>query len=224
MGYIIIGVYLVISMFATFYSSYFFINNNSGLISFFTYQPEILISIIPAITMKLWAEEHKTGTIEFLLTKPVSYTSIILGKFSSAVIFGIMLLLLTFPFAIYAYFLTPIDILNVLSGYLGILLTILLLTSLGCLISAFNNNPILAYLFAVFVGWLLTTINYNFMIEPLFALSENISYRLTQSLNFYSNYQDIIQGEPGIDNITYFLSLTLLILWINKFAIEYRKQ
>lgn len=223
-GYIIIGVYLVISMFATFYSSYFFINNNSGLISFFTYQPEILVSIIPAVTMKLWSEERRSGTIEFLLTQPISYTAIVLGKFSAAGIFGIMLLLLTIPFTLYIHFLTEIDLLNVLSGYVGTILSILLLTSIGCLVSAFNTNAILAYLFTVFLGWLLTTINYDFIIAPLFELTESISYRLSQSLNFYPNYQDIIQGELGIDNITYFLSLTVLILWINRCVIEYRKQ
>ena len=99
-AYIIIGVYLVISMFSTFYSAYFFMNNNTGLISFFSYQPEVLVILIPALTMKLWADERRSGTMEFILTQPISYNSIILGKFSAAVLFGLLLLVLTSPFII----------------------------------------------------------------------------------------------------------------------------
>lgn len=69
-AYIIIAVYLVLSMFATFYSAYFFAYDNSGLISFFTYQPEIFVVLMPAATMRLWADERRSGTIEFLLTQP----------------------------------------------------------------------------------------------------------------------------------------------------------
>ena len=223
-AYIIIGVYLVISMFSTFYSAYFFMNNNTGLISFFSYQPEVLVILIPALTMKLWADERRSGTMEFILTQPISYNSIILGKFSAAVLFGLLLLVLTSPFIIYVSFLTELDWANVLSGYIGTLLTIMVLTSIGCLISSFNNNAVLAYLFSVFSCWLLTSLNYDFILLPLFNLSENITYRLSQSLNFYHNYQDFIQGEPGLDNLTYFLSLTVLILWLNRLAIDYKKQ
>lgn len=223
-AYIIIGVYLVISMFSTFYSAYFFMNNNTNLISFFSYQPEVLTILIPALTMKLWSDERRSGTIEFILTQPISYNSIILGKFSAAVLFGILLLVLTSPFTIYVSFLIKLDWINIASGYIGALLTIVVLTAIGCLISSFNNNAVLAYLFSVFSCWLLTSLNYDFILLPLFNLSENITYRLSQSLNFYHNYQDFIQGEPGLDNLTYFLSLTVLILWLNRLAIDYKKQ
>ncbi len=223
-AYIIIGVYLVISMFSTFYSAYFFMNNNSGLGSFFSYQPEILVILIPALTMKLWADERRSGTLEFILTQPISYNAIILGKFGAAVLFGILLLALTGPFVIYVSFLTELDWQNIVSGYLATILTIMVLTSIGCLISSFNSNAVLAYLFSVFVGWLLISLNYDFMLAPLFPLSENVTYLLSQSLNFYANYLDMTQGEPGLDNLTYFLSLTILILWINRVTIEYKKQ
>ncbi len=223
-AYIIIGVYLVISMFSTFYSAYFFMNNNTNLISFFSYQPEVLTILIPALTMKLWSDERRSGTIEFILTQPISYNSIILGKFSAAVLFGLLLLVLTSPFIIYVSFLIKLDWINIASGYIGALLTIVVLTAIGCLISSFNNNAVLAYLFSVFSCWLLTSLNYDFILLPLFNLSENITYRLSQSLNFYHNYQDFIQGEPGLDNLTYFLSLTVLILWLNRLAIDYKKQ
>ena len=174
--------------------------------------------------MKLWADERRSGTLEFILTQPISYNAIILGKFGAAVLFGILLLALTGPFVIYVSFLTELDWQNIVSGYLATILTIMVLTSIGCLISSFNSNAVLAYLFSVFVGWLLISLNYDFMLAPLFPLSENVTYLLSQSLNFYANYLDMTQGEPGLDNLTYFLSLTILILWINRVTIEYKKQ
>ena len=223
-AYIIIAVYLVLSMFATFYSSNFFMNNNIGLTSFFTYQPEILIILIPALTMKLWSDERRSGTIEFILTQPISYTSIILGKFLAALAFGCLLLVLTLPFDLYVSALISLDSAMILSAYLGTILSIMFLTAIGCMISAFNTNSVLAYLFSVFMGWILISINFDFLLQPWMNLSENLSVKLTQSLNFYHHYQDMIMGEPGLDNLMYFCTLSVLALWINRIAIDYKKQ
>ena len=223
-AYIIIAVYLVLSMFATFYSAYFFAYDNSGLISFFTYQPEIFVVLMPAATMRLWADERRSGTIEFLLTQPVDYTAVVLGKFMAAAAFGLLMLALTLPFALYASTLVDLDMLHVLSAYLATVLAIALLTAAGCLVSVFNTNAVLAYLFSVFVGWLLVSLNFDFLLSPLLNISETISNRLSRSLNFYRNYQDMMLGQPGFDNLAYFLLLTILILWLNVAAIDYKKH
>lgn len=222
-AYIIIAVYLVISMFATFYSGYFFAYDNSGLVSFFTYQPEIFVVLTPAVTMRLWADERRSGTMEFLLTQPLNYSTVVIAKFLAACLFCWAMLLLTLPFVFYAANLIPLDKMNVFSGYLGVVLVIAYLCALGCLVSVFNTNAVLAYLFSVFVGWLLTSFSFDFLLTPLLNFSETITNRLSQSLNFYRNYQDMIMGQPGIDNLTYFLSFTLLVLWLNVAAIDYKK-
>lgn len=222
-AYIIIAVYLVLSMFATFFSAYFFAYDNTGLISFFTYQPEIFVVLIPAVTMRLWADERRSGTMEFLLTQPLNYTTVVLAKFLAACLFCWVMLAFTLPFTFYAAQLVNLDVLNVLSGYLAVILVIAFLAAVGCLVSVFNTNAVLAYLFSVFMGWLLTSFNFDFLLEPLLDISETISNRLSQSLNFYRNYQDIIMGQPGIDNLTYFLSFTLIFLWLNIAAIDYKK-
>ena len=123
-AYIVIGVYLVLSMFSTFYSSHFFAYNNSALYSFFVYQPEIFIILMPAATMRLWADERRLGTIEFLLAKPVPYSIIVLGKFLAACFLGWIMLLLTLPFTTYATHLIQPDKLNILSAYMATALEI----------------------------------------------------------------------------------------------------
>ncbi|MCX4348204.1 MAG: ABC transporter permease [Alphaproteobacteria bacterium] len=223
-AYILIGVYLVLSMFAAFYSSQFFAYDNSALSSFFAYQPEIFIVLMPAATMRLWADERRLGTIEFLLAKPVSYTVIVIGKFLAACFFGWMMLLLTLPFAFYAAHLVQPDILNIISAYIATALVVALITSAGCLVSAFNINAVLAYLFSVFFCWLLTSFDFNFLLAPVSGISDTISSRLSQLLNFYRHYQDMTMGQPGIDNLAYFIFFTLLMLWLNIAAIDYKKH
>lgn len=219
-AFIIIGIYLILSMVSTFYSASFFNYDNSGLVSFFSYQPEIFVILMPAVTMRLWADEYRLGTVEFLLAKPITYKAAVLGKFGAACVFGWLMLMLTLPFVLNVSSLVSIDVKNVVSAYGATALVITLLSSVGCLISAFNSNAVLAYLFSVFLGWLITIFDFNFMVSSL----ESLSPSLTNALNFYPNYQDMIMGQPGIDNIVYFLSLTLLILWLNIVAVDYKKH
>lgn len=224
MAYIIIGIYLFLSMFATFYSSYFFVFDNQNLISFFTYQPEIMAVLIPAVTMRLWADERRSGTIEFLLSAPVSYWAAVMGKFAAACLFSWLMLFLTLPFAAYASTLTDIDSLNIISGYLGCMLVMALFCAVGCLVSAANTNAVLAYLASVFISWLLMIGNFDFFFAPLYSISDMVSNRLSQSLNFAKHYQDLIMGQPGADNLIYFLSLTAALLWLNVAVISCKKR
>ena len=158
------------------------------------------------------------------LAKPVSYTVIVIGKFLAACFFGWMMLLLTLPFAFYAAHLVQPDILNIISAYIATALVVALITSAGCLVSAFNINAVLAYLFSVFFCWLLTSFDFNFLLAPVSGISDTISSRLSQLLNFYRHYQDMTMGQPGIDNLAYFIFFTLLMLWLNIAAIDYKKH
>ena len=101
LAYFLLGAYMFISMFATFYLGAFFDLNNTELFSFFYFQSDIFALLVPALTMKLWAEERRSGTLELLLTQPISYTSVVLGKFFSAWGFCLILLISTFPFWIF---------------------------------------------------------------------------------------------------------------------------
>lgn len=223
-AYVILAVYIVLSMTATFYFGGFFVLNNSGLSSFFSFQPEILALMIPALTMRTWADERRSGTIEYILTQPVDYFSIVLAKFCAAAAFGVIMLCLTTPFWIYADTLITLDNMNILSGYLVCILIVCTFSALGCLVSAFNTNPVIAYIISIFVSWGITNINLNFLIAPAGKMGDEVFVKIIQSLNFSKHYQDLITGQVGFENFIYFFSIIILALWLNIVTIEYKKS
>lgn len=223
-AYIVLAIYLLLSFAITFYAAYFFEFNNRNLVSFFVYQPIVLNVLLPALTMKMWAEERRQGTLEFLLTQPVSYQKLVIGKFLAALLFGIILLGMTVPFIIYSAHLFSLDYLNILSGFIGLLLVTSLLSAFGCLVSALNNNVIIAYLSTVFLGWILIGTNFNFLLQPIKEIFPLLSSRLNGILNFETHYQWLIQGQCSVSTIIYFCSQIGIALWLNILIIEWRKD
>lgn len=223
-AYIVLSVYLLLSFAATFYSAYFFEYINSNLVSFFIYQPIILNMLIPALTMKMWAEERKLGTLEFILTQPVSYKILVWGKFLASAIMGCLLLVMTLPFVIISSYLVQLDILNIVSGYIGLFLTIISLCSLGCLVSAFNSNVIIAYLSSLFCGWIFIGTNFNFLLMPLKKAFTLISNSLNGTLNFSEHYNSFVDGQIALGNIAYFIIFSLLMIVLNIIIIEWHKS
>lgn len=222
-AYIISGIYLLLSFTAMFYAAYFFEFENRGLISFFSYQPEILNMLLPALTMKMWAEERKQGTLEFLLTQPVKLRTLVLGKYFAALLSGTFLLILTLPFIGVSSFWIEFDWLNIISSYLGCFCVIASLCAVGCLISACYNNTILAYLSAVFVGWILENANLDIILNPIRDAFPLLQNRLQFLLNYKMHYYTFIQGQITLETLIYFLSVIIICLWLNLIIVRRRR-
>ncbi len=223
-AYFIMAVYMIISMIGTFYSGYFFFLNNSDLVSFFSFQPQILAILIPAVTMRLWADERKSGTLEYILTQPVGYGILVLGKYCAAVVFCLILLAFTFPLWIYTNYLTTVDNINVFSGYAGCFLTAALFCAFGCVISAFCSNAVIAYIVSVLISWGFTGTNFNFIISAVSEISGLPMSGEGHAFNYMTHFQSFISGQIGFDNIIYFVSLIALTLWFNVFVIQYKRS
>ena len=212
--YFTAGAYLLLSMLTTFYMGTFFEIDNTRLSSFFYFQCDIFALLIPALTMRLWAEENKSGTAEFLLTQPLRYGTVVLGKFCAAWGFCLMLLLMTAPFWIYVNSFYPLDNLNILSAYFACLLVSGCFCALGCCISAFSRSPITAYIVSVLAGWAVIVSRPDRLIYWL-KIPENSVADLALALNFDKHYADFISGQPGWDNLFYFTLLIIFPLFIN---------
>lgn len=205
-AYIMIIVFLALSgLFTWLYGSDVFYVNQASLQSFFSIAFWTLFFFIPALTMKQIAEERRSGTIEMLLTKPVSEWQILWGKFWATLILIGIALLLTLPYYFTVWSLGPVDHGEVWTGYLGLLLMSSAYVSIGLFASSLTTNQIVAFLLALFTG---------IFFHLLFGfLASNMSGTLASVFSYLSlstHYDSITRGVIDTKDIVYFLSLVFM--------------
>jgi ABC-2 type transport system permease protein len=203
-AYILLIVFLGISGFFTwlFGSDIFFIGQ-ATLQPFFSIAYFTLFFFIPALTMRMIAEEKRSGTLELLLTKPVSDWNVVMGKFLAALLLIIIALVLTLPYYITVWSLGPIDHGAVWSGYFGLILMSMTYIAIGLFASSITSNQIVAFLLALFIGVFLLII-FN-------VLSSNFTGFIGQLLNYLSlstHFDSISRGVIDSRDVLYFLSIT----------------
>lgn len=206
-AYFIIIIYAGLTLITTFYFGRFFNMDNSGLTSFFSYQPEILSIIIPGICMHLWSDEYRLGTIEFLLTQPVEYKVLILGKYFASCTFVLLLALSTVFLPLITSFYGSLNISTVISGYIGLIFVIMSFCALSNLISMLSTRPVISFLAAFILIRLLMMLNLEGW----------------QDYGFTQNYYNIISGRLALSSIMYFILMTLLSLWAEQAVISNKK-
>lgn len=206
MAYIILVTFLGFSGFFTwlFGSDVFFVKQAS-LQSFFGIAYWTLFFFIPALTMRLFAEENRSGTIELLVTKPVNDWQLVLGKFSSTLILIIIALVLTLPYYITVANLGPVDHGAVWSGYLGLILMSAAYISIGIFTSSISNNQVVGYLLALFIG-IFFQIIFGLLAGNLSGLFGSILDYLSLSTHFES----ISRGVIDTKDLIYFLSIIFI--------------
>ncbi len=218
-AYIMLVVFLGLSGFFTwlFGSDIFFIGQ-ATLMPFFSVAYWTLFFFIPALTMKMLAEEKRSGTLELLLTKPITDWQVILGKFLSVLMLIGVALLLTIPYYITISFLGPIDHGAVWSGYLGMILMSMAYTSIGLFASSITNNQIVAFLLALFVS--------VFFLIIFDVLASSFTGSLGYFFNYLSlstHYESISRGVLDSKDLIYFLSITVAGLLMADSVLSKRK-
>ena len=153
-AYVFITIFLLLSGLFTFYLGNFFEIGQASLGSFFEWHPWLYLFLVPAITMRLWSEEKKSGTIELLTTLPVSTLNIVLGKFMAAWLFTLLALTLTFPMWITVNYLGNPDNGVIMASYIGSLLMSGGYLSIGIFISSLTKNQVIAFIVSVTVCFL----------------------------------------------------------------------
>jgi len=207
-AYILLVVFLGLSGFFTwlFGSDIFFIGQ-ATLMPFFSVAYWTLFFFIPALTMKMLAEEKRSGTLELLLTKPITDWQVVVGKFLAVIMLIGVALLLTVPYYISVSFLGPIDHGSVWSGYLGMLLMSMAFTSIGLFASSITNNQIVAFLLALFIG--------VFFLIIFDVLASSFTGTIAYFFNYLSlstHYESVSRGVLDSKDIIYFFSITLTSL------------
>jgi ABC-2 type transport system permease protein len=186
---------------------------------FFNVLPWIFLFLIPAITMRLWAEEKKLGTIEGLMTLPVKDYEVVLGKFFASLIFLGIALFLSLPIAIIIALLGNTDFGVIIASYIGAILLGAAYLSLGLFISSFTKNQIIAFIVSIAVSFALFIVG-----EDIVAyFVPQILVPFVQYLGLGIHFNSIIRGVLDSRDIIYYISIITLFLYLNTYTIENNK-
>ena len=222
------AVFLTIFVAATgafaFYIGGFFERGQANLFAFFAYHPWLYLLLVPAVAMRLWAEERKSGTIELLMTLTVSPTEAILGKFAAAWAFIGLALILTFPMWITVNILGNPDNGVLLTSYIGSFLVAGAFLAIGSFISALTKNQVIAFILSATICFLFLTSGMELVQNVLRSWTPRIVSDAVASMSFLSHYEEITRGVIGLDSIVFFASLIVFALFANAIAVSQKKS
>ena len=198
-------------------------NGYATLDSFFILAPWLFLFLIPAITMKMFAEEQKTGTIELLLTKPLTDLQIVIAKYASAVLLVLSALIPTLVYFFSIYYLSApkgnIDIAGIAGSYIGLIFLCSAFVSIGIFCSVLSSNQVVAFILAViFTFFFYSGFEFLSTIISLPGLSNILAL-----LGISAHYNSLSRGVIDSRDVIYFISLTLLFLFLSRFILEKRK-
>ncbi len=225
-AYVFIVIFLVMTGVFTFSESFggFFAQRQASLQSFFTFHPWLYLFLIPAIGMRLWSEERKTGTIELLLTLPISVPAAVLGKFLAAWAFTAIALGLTFPLWITVNYLGEPDNGVILAGYLGSLLMAGGYLAIASCISATTQNQVIAFVVGTVVCFAFTVSGAPLVLEFFSAWAPEALLDQISGFSFLTHFNAITEGVIDLRDLIYFASLIAVWLFANVIIIEHKKQ
>ncbi|HTX86610.1 MAG TPA: ABC transporter permease subunit [Candidatus Nanoarchaeia archaeon] len=215
-AYIFIAVFLVAGNWLFFQN--FFIYQQATMREYFALLPWIFLFLSPAVTMRLWSEEKKSGTIEFLLTLPITTWQAVLAKFFGALAFMMIALALTFTIPVTISFLGQMDFGPLWGSYLGSIFLAGAYLSLGLFMSALTKNQIIAFVLGLVACFAALIIGSSFV---LMAAPSAIA-ALFAFLGLGTHFDSIARGVIDSQDIVYYLTFIFLFLWLNAQVIQKR--
>ncbi len=217
-AYILIVLFLGFSGFFTWISGAdIFLIDQASLRTFFSTAYWSLFIFIPAVTMRLLAEEKRSGTIELLLTKAVTDRQVVLGKFLAALMLILIALLFTIPYVITVANIGDIDEGGVFSGYLGLILMSSAYISIGLYASSITSNQIVAFLLALFIG-----LFFHLIFGVLASSMSGIIGELFNYLSVQVHFESISRGVIDLRDVIYFISIVIIGLLLTESSLARR--
>ena len=223
LGYILAAVFVAISAGLTFYFGHFFDRGVAALRAFFQFHPWLHLLLMPALGMRLWAEENKLGTLEFLISLPVKVTEAVIGKFLAAWIYSGIVLILTFPLWITVNFVGNPDNGVILATYIASWLMAGGFLTLSACASAMTSNQAVAFVIAVTMCFLFMMTGVDLIQGAFKGWAPQWLTSIVSQLSMMSNFDAISNGVIDFRNFLYFVSLIVLGLLINSLIIDIKK-
>jgi ABC-2 type transport system permease protein len=220
---VFLTVFVALTGALTFYVGNFYDRGQADLFPFFAYHPWLYLLLVPAVAMRLWSEERKTGTIELLMTLPISPLEAILGKFLAAWAFIGLALLLTFPMWITVNVLGNPDNGVILTSYIGSFLMAGAFLAIGSFVSTLTKNQVIAFIIACLICFLFTMSGLDLVQNSLRAWTPAFFSSAVSSMSFLSHFEHITRGVLDLPTLIFFFSMIIFWLFATAVAIDQKK-
>ena len=220
-AYVFIVIFLVLMGVFTFYLGNFYERGQADLGPFFIFHPWLYLLLVPAIAMRLWAEERKTGSIELLMTLPITPWQAVLGKYLAAWAFTGVALLLTFPIWITVNYLGDPDNGTIVAAYIGSFLMAGGFLAIGACLSATTRNQVIAFVITVVVCFVFLASGFPMVLDFFTSWAPQILVDGIASLSFLTHFESISKGVIDLRDLIYFGFLILAFLYANTIVLRW---
>ncbi len=207
LAYVFVLIFLVAASAMAFQLGRLFERGQADLQPFFTFHPWLYLLLVPAVAMRLWAEERRSGTIELLLTQPITLWQAVMGKFLAAWAFMSIALALTFPIWITINYLGDPDNGAIAAAYFGSLLMAGGFLAVGSCMSALTRNQVVAFVLAVAVCFVLLLIGYPAVLDAVSGWAPSLLIDTLASLSFYTHFESLQKGVIDLRDVLFYLLL-----------------
>jgi ABC-2 type transport system permease protein len=223
LAYVFIIVYLVLAGILTFFVGDFFERGQADLQPFFTFHPWLYLVLLPALSMRLWAEERRSGTIELFLTLPIRLGEAVVGKFLAAWCFAGIALLLTFPFWLTVNFLGQPDNGVILASYGASWLMAGAILAIGAAVSATTKNQVIAFVVTAAFVFALTAAGTSTVLGLFRGWAPAGLLAAVAGASLYGHFAALTRGVVELPDLVYFLSLIIALLAANALIVDLKK-
>ncbi len=222
-AYVFITIFLILSGVFAFFIGNFFERGQADLLPFFNFHPWLYLFLVPAIAMRSWSEERKSGSIELLMTLPITTLQAMLGKFLAAwAVLGLSLIL-TFPLWITVNYLGNPDNGVIIAAYIGSWLMAGGFLSIGMCMSAMTKNQVVAFILAIVVCFLFVVSGSGIVLDAFKGWAPAIVIDTVASFSFLTHFESLAKGVIALNDVGYFIILMATWLYLGLLIIEQKK-
>ncbi len=218
-----IVIFLMAAVGSTFFIGGLYEGNQAALDSFFSFLPWLYLIFVPAVGMRLWAEERRSGTIELLFTLPVTMTEAVLAKFAAGWAFLVVALALTIPLALTVNYLGSPDNGVILAGYIGSALMAGAYLAVSCFTSALTKNQVISFILGVIICFVLVLLGWGVFTDVLAAFLPAAAVDAIADLGFMTHFHGVSRGLIDSRDLIYFASAILVGLALNTLTLTAKK-
>ena len=222
-AYVFIVIFLMLCGFFTFSISQFYELGQADLRAFFQWHPWIFLFLVPAVAMRLWADERRTGTIELILTLPITLTEVIVGKFLAAWLFLGLALFMTFPLVLTVIYLGDPDLGAIFCAYFGSFLLAGAYLSVGSMTSSLTRNQVISFILSVVICLFLVLAGWPPVTDVLSGWAPLWLLDVVSGFSFMPHFASMERGVLDLRDLAYYLAVIFFMLFANGVILQNRR-